>query len=254
MGRVCDVATKAFRRGDRVDVMSGMEASRHVRDRARARRARGRPARRRDAPSTDPMGVTRMSGLFKGRTWWKRPELKKSYDVVIIGGGAHGIGDRLLPREEPRHHERRGAREELHRRRRHGPQHDDHPLELPHARGHPLLRALDGAVPRPLAGARHQPDAVDPRPLHARPHRLVGARAARARRDEPAARRQLAADRPRGDRGALPRAEHVDGRRLPDPGGALPPARRRRCATTPSSGATPPAPTTAACTCTRASR
>ena len=33
MGRVCDVATKAFRRGDRVDVMSGMEASRHVRDR-----------------------------------------------------------------------------------------------------------------------------------------------------------------------------------------------------------------------------
>jgi sarcosine oxidase, subunit beta len=32
-----------------------------------------------------------MSGLFKGRTWWKRTELKKSYDVVIIGGGGHGM-------------------------------------------------------------------------------------------------------------------------------------------------------------------
>jgi sarcosine oxidase subunit beta len=32
-----------------------------------------------------------MSGLFRGRTWWKRSELKKSYDVVIIGGGGHGM-------------------------------------------------------------------------------------------------------------------------------------------------------------------
>ena len=32
-----------------------------------------------------------MSGLLKGRTWWKRSELKKSYDVVIIGGGGHGM-------------------------------------------------------------------------------------------------------------------------------------------------------------------
>jgi sarcosine oxidase subunit beta len=31
-----------------------------------------------------------MSGLFRGRTWWKRTDLKKSYDVVIIGGGGHG--------------------------------------------------------------------------------------------------------------------------------------------------------------------
>ena len=31
-----------------------------------------------------------MTGLFKGRTWWKRTDLKKSYDVVIIGGGGHG--------------------------------------------------------------------------------------------------------------------------------------------------------------------
>jgi sarcosine oxidase, subunit beta len=33
-----------------------------------------------------------VSGLLRGRTWWKRSELRKSYDVVIIGGGAHGLG------------------------------------------------------------------------------------------------------------------------------------------------------------------
>jgi sarcosine oxidase subunit beta len=33
-----------------------------------------------------------MSGLLRGRTWWKRAPLKKQYDVVIIGGGGHGLG------------------------------------------------------------------------------------------------------------------------------------------------------------------
>ncbi len=31
-----------------------------------------------------------MSGIFRGRTFFKKHPLKKSYDVVIIGGGAHG--------------------------------------------------------------------------------------------------------------------------------------------------------------------
>jgi hypothetical protein len=57
MGRVCDVATKAFRRGDRVDLMSGMEASRHVRDRLQhAGHAAG--LREVATPETDPLGVT----------------------------------------------------------------------------------------------------------------------------------------------------------------------------------------------------
>ena len=57
MGRVCDVATKAFRRGDRVDLMSGMEASRHVRDRLQhAGHAAG--LRTVATPETDPLGVT----------------------------------------------------------------------------------------------------------------------------------------------------------------------------------------------------
>jgi hypothetical protein len=58
MGRVCDVATKAFRRGDRVDVMSGMEASRHVRDRLEhAGHAVGLHTV--EAPADDPIGVAR---------------------------------------------------------------------------------------------------------------------------------------------------------------------------------------------------
>ena len=56
MGRVCDVATKAFRRGDRVDVMSGMEAARHVRDRLeQAGHAVGLHTVA--TPVTDPIGV-----------------------------------------------------------------------------------------------------------------------------------------------------------------------------------------------------
>ena len=56
MGRVCDVAAKAFRRGDRVDVMAGMEASRHVRDRLeQAGHAVGLHIVA--TPATDPIGV-----------------------------------------------------------------------------------------------------------------------------------------------------------------------------------------------------
>jgi sarcosine oxidase subunit beta len=33
-----------------------------------------------------------VSGIFRGRTYWGRNEIKPRYDVVIIGGGAHGLG------------------------------------------------------------------------------------------------------------------------------------------------------------------
>jgi hypothetical protein len=58
MGRVCDVAAKAFRRGDRVDVMSGMEASRHVRDRLE-QAGHGVGLTSVAAPAADPIGVAR---------------------------------------------------------------------------------------------------------------------------------------------------------------------------------------------------
>ncbi len=57
MGRVCDVATKAFRRAGRIDLMSGMEASGHVLDRLEhAGHAVG--LRATTAPAVDPVGVT----------------------------------------------------------------------------------------------------------------------------------------------------------------------------------------------------
>jgi hypothetical protein len=57
MGRVCDVATKAFRRAGRIDLMSGMEASAHVLDRLEhAGHAVGLHAT--TAPAVDPVGVT----------------------------------------------------------------------------------------------------------------------------------------------------------------------------------------------------
>ena len=76
--------------------------------------------------------------------WAETP--KRAYDVVIIGGGGHGLVDRLLPRDPPRHHERRGPRGRLHRVGQHRAQHDDHPRQLRHPRGGPLLPPQPGAV------------------------------------------------------------------------------------------------------------
>ena len=56
MGRVCDVATKAFRRPGRIDIMTGMEASRHVLDRLE-HAGRGVGLHLMAAPEHDPLGV-----------------------------------------------------------------------------------------------------------------------------------------------------------------------------------------------------
>ena len=53
---------------------------------------------------------------------------------------------RLLPGQEPRHHQRRRPGEGLAGRRQHGPQHHDHPLELPLGRERGDLRARAEAV------------------------------------------------------------------------------------------------------------
>ena len=62
-------------------------------------------------------------------------------------------GHRLLPGQEPRHHQHRRPGTGLAGRRQHGPQHRDHPLQLPVGRVRGDLRALAEAVGEPARGA-----------------------------------------------------------------------------------------------------
>ena len=55
------------------------------------------------------------------------------------------------------------ARGRLHRSRQHRPQHDDHPRQLRHPRGDPLLPALARAVPGPRGGDRRRRSSTRPR-------------------------------------------------------------------------------------------
>ena len=134
--------------------------------------------------------------------------------------------DRVLPRDPPRHHRRRDPREELHRLGRRGPQHDDHPRELPHPGGRRVLQGERQALREALGRPRLQHDVLAARPLHARPLRPLARRAERARRGEQAARHRQPRDRPRRGEEALPADPHRRRRDLADPGRALPPARR----------------------------
>src|SRR3954463_5071973 len=50
--------------------------------------------------STPSTGRPRVRDIFrKRRMWRRRSELKSSYDVVIIGGGSHGLATAHYPRE-----------------------------------------------------------------------------------------------------------------------------------------------------------
>ena len=152
------------------------------------------------------------------------------------GRGAR-TGNGLLPRQGAWPDERRRRREGLHRLRQCRPQHDDHPLELPAARQHALLRVVDEALGGPGAGLQLQCDGKPAR----RPQSLplgCPARCLRAARQCHAACRRrcrIARHGWRARHGAVPRLQQ---RALSHSG--------RPPAATPSPGALRAAPTVAA--------
>ena len=107
--------------------------------RPRAARPRRR-AGRRVTRSTQSLSSTRRHR--HGATWgrrcpehpdflWHNPEPKALLRRRDRRRRRARPGDRLLPGQEPRHDEHRRAGEGLAGRREHGPQHHDHPLQLP---------------------------------------------------------------------------------------------------------------------------
>ena len=167
-----------------------------------------------------------MRDIFRRRRMWRpRAALKGSYDVVIIGGGSHGLATAYYLRE-------RGItdvcdpREELHRLGRGRAQHDDPALELQDARGRALLRRERQALRGPVAGAELQPALLAVRPPHARALGPGDVRDGQPRRGQPPAGHRLAPDRAGRGQAPGPRDARRRGRDLSDHGRAVPPARR----------------------------
>ena len=145
-----------------------------------------------------------MRDIFRRRRMWRpRPELKDSYDVVIIGGGSHGLATAYYLRE-------------------HGIT-DVAILEKSYigsgaaGRNTTILRsnyktpegarfydAQRQALRGPLAGAQLQPAVLAVRPPHARALRPRDVRDGQPRRGQPPAGDRLAPDRPRRGQGAGP--------------------------------------------------
>ena len=168
-----------------------------------------------------------MKDIFLRKEILKRPgPLKKHYDVVIVGGGSHGLATAYYLAI---HH---GITDVAILEKSYigsgaaGPQHDDHPRELPHPGGRRVLQGERQALREALGRPRLQHDVLAARPLHARALRPLARRAERARRGEQAARHRQPRDRPPRGEEALPADPHRRGRDVADPGRALPPARR----------------------------
>ena len=185
-----------------------------------------------------------MKDVFRVRRMWRpRAELKDRYDVVIIGGGSHGLATAYYLAKNhgitnvailEKSYIGSGAA---------GPQHDDHPRELPHARGRRVLRGERQALRGPRRRARLQPPLLAAGPPDARPLRPRDHHRERAGRGQPAARDRQPRHLPGRDRASSAR-RWISPRTSPGRSRRRSTTRRAgSSATTPSSGASRAAPT-----------
>jgi hypothetical protein len=77
---------------------------------------------------------------------WREPEPKPEYDIVIIGGGGHGLATAYYLAKEFGLTQRGGAGKGLAWVGQYRAQHHDHPLQLPAAGQPAVLRAFDEAL------------------------------------------------------------------------------------------------------------
>ena len=246
--------SRRFRRSARSRAARGRSIERAAASATALRRAGARPLRRRGRPRR-AAGARPVKDIFRVRRMWRpRGELKRRYDVVIIGGGSHGLatayylaknhGIRNVAVLEQSYIGSGAAGRNTtiirsNYRTPEGAAFYKRSVEL-----------YEGLVGRP----RLQPDVLAARAPDAR---ALGPRArddARARRGEPAARDRLEPRLARRDRAALPAARPLGPRR---PGRSSARSTTRRAgssATTRSSGASRAAPTAAASRSTRTRR
>ena len=109
-----------------------------------------------------------MKDIFVKKRMWRRATLKDRYDVVVIGGGAHGLATAYYLAKNHGVKDVAVLEKSYIGAGRLRAQHDDHPLELPHPRGRGVLRAKREALRVALPGARLQHDVLAARASDAR--------------------------------------------------------------------------------------
>ena len=132
--------------------------------------------------------------------YWRAAEPKPSYEVVIVGGGGHGLATAYYLAKNHGITDVCVVEKGWLARRQHGAQHDDHPLELPLGRVHGDLRALAEALGGARGGARRRPRSSRQRGVLNLAHDLGDVRgrdAARARQPAERRRRRVARARAR---------------------------------------------------------